>query len=162
VLWALAAMVGAAVYFVISADEGNGLPPISLAAGGLVSGTLALALLGAVGLLPLRTARTAATYAGHAVAWWVPLLVLGVVTAAVAYVTGIAASRRLGSRLASFVALLEVLAGVGFAWALLGELPRAVQLLGGLLVLAGVVGVRLGERGVVRADQADHSAASRP
>ena len=43
VLWALAAMVGAAAYFVISADESNGLPPMALAAGGLVVGALALA-----------------------------------------------------------------------------------------------------------------------
>ena len=84
--------------------------------------------------------------AGVDVVWWVPLVLLGVVTAAVAYVTGIEAGRRLGSRLASFVALLEVLAAVGFAWLLLGELPRTVQLLGGVLVLAGVVTVRLGER----------------
>ena len=67
------------------------------------------------------------------------------VTAAFSYVTGIAAGRRLGSRLASFVALGEVLASVVFAWALLGELPRPVQLAGGLLVLAGVVVVKLGE-----------------
>ena len=33
---------------------------------------------------------------------------------------GIAAGRRLGSRLASFVALLEVLSAVVFAWLLLG------------------------------------------
>jgi drug/metabolite transporter (DMT)-like permease len=77
--------------------------------------------------------------------WWIPLLVLGLVTAAIAYVTGIAAGRRLGSRLASFVALLEVVAGVGFAWLLLDELPRPIQLVGGLLILAGVVGVKLGE-----------------
>ena len=64
-----------------------------------------------------------ASYAGRAVAWWVPLVALGLVTAAVAYATGIAAGRRLGSRLASFVALLEVVAAIGFAWLLLGELP---------------------------------------
>ena len=34
VLWALAAMVGAATYFIVSADEDNGLPPMALAAGG--------------------------------------------------------------------------------------------------------------------------------
>ena len=39
VLWALAAMVGAATYFVISADETNGLPPMVLAAAGLVQRT---------------------------------------------------------------------------------------------------------------------------
>lgn len=147
VLWALAAMVGAATYFVISADEANGLPPMVLAAAGLVLGAVALAALGLVGLLPLRASSDPVSYAGRTVDWWVPLVVLGVVTAAVAYVSGIAASRRLGSRLASFVALLEVVAGVLFAWLLLDELPRAVQLLGGLLVLAGVVAVKLGERG---------------
>ncbi|MGN6301295.1 MAG: EamA family transporter, partial [Angustibacter sp.] len=111
VAWALAAMVGAAVYFVVSADEGNGLPPLALAAGGLVVGTVGLVALSVVGVLPLRMAHADVAYAGHAVGWWVPVLLLGLVTAAVAYVTGIEATRRLGSRLASFVALLEVLAG---------------------------------------------------
>ena len=83
------------------------------------------------------------------VVWWV--LVLGVVTAALAYTTGIAAGRRLGSRLASFVALLEVVAAVGFAWVLLGELPTPVQLGGGLLVLLGVVVVKAGEPRAPRA-----------
>jgi drug/metabolite transporter (DMT)-like permease len=151
VLWALAAMVGAASYFVISADERTGLPPMALAAGGLLVGAVALAAFGAVGLLPMDTARASAVYAGQEVAWWVPLVLLGLVAAAVPYVTGIAASRRLGSRLASFVALLEVLAGVGFAWLLLDQLPRPVQLVGGLLVLAGVVAVKLGEASVGRA-----------
>ncbi|MCW2794143.1 MAG: protein of unknown function transrane [Nocardioides sp.] len=146
VLWSLAAMVGAATYFVISADESNGMPPLVLAAGGLVVGTVALALLGGVGLLAMHTSSADVTYSGGTVTWWVPLAVLGVVTAAIAYTSGIAAGRRLGSRLASFVALLEVVAGVGFAWLLLDELPGVAQLVGGLLVLAGVVAVKLGER----------------
>lgn len=149
VLWALGAMVGAAAYFVISADEGNGLPPLALAAGGMVVGVATLALLGLLGVLPMDVAAAPVPYAGRTVAWWVPLVALGLVTAAIAYTTGIAASRRLGSRLASFVALLEVVAAIGFAWLLLDELPRTAQLLGGLLVLAGVVAVRAGERGVV-------------
>lgn len=146
VAWALAAMVGAATYFVISADEDNGMPPMVLAAGGLLVGSLALGLAGLVGVLPMESATSTVAYAGIDVDWWVPLVVLGIVTAAIPYTTGIAASRRLGSRLASFVALLEVVAGVVFAWLLLDELPRAIQLLGGLLILAGVVGVKLGER----------------
>ena len=146
VLWALAAMVGAATYFVISADEDNGMPPMVLAAGGLMVGGVALGLAGLVGLLPMEAATTAVAYAGVDVDWWVPLVVLGVVTAAIPYTTGIAAGRRLGSRLASFVALTEVVAGVLFAWLLLDELPRPIQLVGGLLILAGVVGVKMGER----------------
>ena len=152
VLWALAAMVGAASYFVISADERNGLPPLALAAGGLVMGTAVLGLLALVGLLPMRASGSPVEYAGASVPWWLPLVLLGTVTAAVSYTTGIAAGRRLGSRLASFVALTEVVAGVAWAWLLLDELPRGVQLLGGALVMLGVVGVKLGERTVVRVE----------
>ena len=146
VAWALAAMVGAATYFLISADDTTGLPPMTLAAGGLLLGGLALGLLGALGVLPMHAERTPVQYAGLEVAWWLPLVLLGLVTAALSYVSGIAAARLLGSRLASFVALSEVVAGVLWAWALLGELPGVWQLVGGLLVLAGVVGVKLGEK----------------
>ena len=72
VLWSLAAMVGCATYFVMSADEDNGLPPITLAAGGLVVGTLTLTLLGLVGLLDLATSTESVTLRGTTVAWWVP------------------------------------------------------------------------------------------
>ena len=150
VLWALAAMVGAASYFIISADESGGLPPLTLAGGGLVVGALALGLLALVGLLPMSATTADAVYDGTAVAWWVPLVALGLVTAALSYTTGIAAIRRLGSRVASFVALSEVLAGVVWAWVLLDELPRPVQMVGGVLILLGVVGVKLGERATVR------------
>ena len=150
ILWALGAMVGLAGYFVISADERNGLPPMALAGGGLMVGALLLGLLGLAGLLPMEASTADAQYAGFSTAWWVPLVVLGLVSAAFAYATGIAASRRLGSRLASFVALLEVLAAVGFSWWLLAELPGPVQLAGGTLVVVGVIGVRAGERRVAR------------
>ena len=55
------------------------------------------------------------------------------------------AARALGSKVASFVSLTEVLFAVIWAWLLLGELPGAIQLLGGLLIVAGVVLVRLDE-----------------
>ena len=145
VFWALLAMVGVATYFVLSAQQGNGLPPIVLAAAGMVVGALSLLLLGAVGLLEMSWSTGPATYAGTQVPWWVAVLGLGVITAAVAYTTGIAAGRRLGSRLASFIALNEVLFALAFAWLVLGEVPRAVQFVGGALILAGVVLVKLGE-----------------
>ncbi len=142
--WALGAMVGCAVYFLASADD-SGLPPMALAGSGLVIAAVVLGAAGAVGVLPLRATSASPVYAGAQLPFWLPLLVLGLVTAALAYVTGIAATRRLGARVASFVALLEVLAGVLAAWLLLGQLPGVVQLLGGTLVLAGVVLVKLGE-----------------
>ena len=145
VLWALGAMVGVSAYFVISADEGNGLPPLSLAAAGLVVGGTVLTVAGVVGLLPMDATTARVSYVGLDVDWWVPVLALGVVTAALSYSTGIAAGRRLGPRVASFVGLFEVVFALVFAWLLLAELPRAVQLLGGALILAGVVLVRRGE-----------------
>jgi drug/metabolite transporter (DMT)-like permease len=146
VFWALFAMVGAASYFVLAATERAGLPPVALAGAGLTAGALVLGLLGIVGLLPMTATDASPSYAVGAVPWWVPLAGLGVITAGFAYCTGIAASRRLGSRLSSFVALLEVVAGVTFAWVLLDQLPGPLQLLGGALIVAGVVVVKLGER----------------
>lgn len=152
VLWALGAMVGLASYFVLSADDSTGLPPLALAGGGLVVAAAALGVLGLVGLMPLHATSAAVTYAGLTTDWWVPLILLGLLTAAISYVTGIAAARRLGSRLASFVALSEVVAAVIWAWLLLGELPADVQLVGGALILVGVIGVKLGEPAVARAE----------
>jgi drug/metabolite transporter (DMT)-like permease len=146
VLWALGAMVGCSVYFLVSVDDGRGLPPLTLAAGGLVVGAALLGVLSAVGLLPVAVADAPATYNGAEIAWWIPLALLGLVTAAMAYTLGIAAIRRLGSRVASFVGLTEVLAALGWAWLLLAELPSTVQLLGALLIVVGVVAVKLGER----------------
>jgi len=149
-VWALAAMLGGAVYFVLSSQEGDGLPATVLAAAGLLLGGVALLLAGAAGIVPFAASTGPVVFAGAAVPWWVPVLVLGVVTAAVAYVSGIAATRRLGSRLASFVALFELVAALGFAWLLLGEVPVGVQVAGGVLILAGVVVVKLGEGRLTR------------
>jgi drug/metabolite transporter (DMT)-like permease len=145
--WALAAMTGAAVYFVLSGQQDTGLPATALAGGGLLLGGGALLLAGALGLVPLAASTDAVAFATFSAPWWLPVLALGLITAALGYVTGIAATRRLGSRLGSFVALSEVLTGLVFAWLLLGESPRAIQALGGALILTGVVLVKLGEGG---------------
>ena len=84
VLWALAAMLGAATYFVMSADTRTGMPPLALAGGGLAVGAVGLAVLGVVGVLPMRATTAAPTYAGEAVPWWLPFVGLGVITAALA------------------------------------------------------------------------------
>ncbi|MBF6137903.1 EamA family transporter [Nocardia otitidiscaviarum] len=152
IAWALAAMLGAASYFVLSAHGDGSLPGTVLAASGLLIGGVALLAAGAIGVLPFRASTEPVAFQGFTTAWWLPLLFLGVVTAALAYVTGIAATRLLGSRLASFVALFEVLAALAFAWVLLGEAPRPIQLVGGTLILIGVVTVRRGEPETVAID----------
>lgn len=146
VLWALGAMVGASVYFIISGDESNGLPPLTLAAGGLLVALVVLTIAALSGVLPMGWSSDPVEFVVGTVPWWVVALVLGVVTAATAYVTGIAATRRLGARLGSFVALIEVLMATLFAWVLLGQVPLPIQVGGALLVVSGVIVVKLGER----------------
>jgi drug/metabolite transporter (DMT)-like permease len=143
--WALLAMVGAASYFLLGSDGISEVPAVGLAGCGLVAATASLGLLGAIGVMPLGASSASPQYAGVHVVWWLPLLALGAITCGLAYCAGVAGIRRLGSRVASFVGLLEVVSGVVWAWALLSQVPGPLQLVGGLLLLAGIVVVRLGE-----------------
>lgn len=146
VLWGLAAAVGLAVFFVVGADEASGLPAIAFSSFGMALGALALALAGVVGLVPMGWSTVPVTLAGTSAPWWVPVLWLGVVAAAISYATGILAARALGAKVSSFVGLTEVMFAVVWAWLLLGELPAPVQLAGGLLIVAGVAAVKADER----------------
>ena len=161
VLWALLAAVSMAVYFILSAWSGTqspdagpagtssssteALPAVVMTWGGMVVGAVVLAAAGVTGLAPLAASSADVTLMNHQVSWLVPVLGLSVLAAAFAYVTGIAAARRLGAKLGSFVALAEVLFATAFAWVLLHQVPTTTQFLGGALILAGVVLVRLDE-----------------
>jgi drug/metabolite transporter (DMT)-like permease len=151
VLWGLGAAVGLAVFYVVSSTTDDALPPLVVAWGGLTVGAVALLVAGATGILPLAAPRHDVTLASTQVSWLVPVLGLSLVAAAVAYVAGIFGARLLGARVASFVGLTEVLFAVLFAWLLLGQTPRPVQLAGVVLVVVGIALVRLGERPEVAA-----------
>lgn len=143
VLWGLAAAVGLACYFIVSADDSHGLPPLVLATGGLAVGAAGLGMIGVIGLVPMQMNTEDILLAGRDVPWWVGIGGLAVFSAAIAYGAGVAATRRLGSKVASFVGLAEVVFAVIFAWILLGQLPAPIQAVGGLLILAGVVAVKV-------------------
>ncbi|GAB3856430.1 EamA family transporter [Micromonospora andamanensis] len=145
VLWGLGAAVGLAGYFVLAGRVDPALPSMVMASGGMAAGAGVLLLLGLTGALPLRATFDTVQFAGTETSWLVPIAGLTLVAAVVAYLAGIAAVRTLGSRLASFVGLTEVMFAVLIAWLVLGELPTVVQLFGGLLIVAGVALVRLDE-----------------
>lgn len=145
VLWAFGAMIGAAAYFILSGKSDTGLPPIVLAGSGLMLGAVGLTVAGLVGILPMKWNTDDVAYRFMTVPWFVPVLMIGIIATALAYVLGIASTRRLGSRLASFIALAEVIAALLFGWMLLGQLPNLLQGAGAALVLVGVVIVKLGE-----------------
>ena len=145
VLWGLGAAVGLAVYYVLSAGIEDELPPIVVAWGGLAVGGLALLAAGGVGALSFAAPRQDVTLLDTEVSWLVPVAGLSLVAAVVAYVAGIAGARLLGAKVASFVGLSEVLFAVLFAWVLLDQTLAAVQVVGGVLVVAGIALVRADE-----------------
>lgn len=145
VFWGVAAAVCFAMYFIITGKENDSLPPIVLASGGLLVGAAVLWVAGLTGLLPMAFSAADTKLGSWVAPWWVSLCGLVVLATVLAYMSGIMAARALGSKVASFVSLTEVLFAVAWAWLLLGELPGTVQLLGGVLIVGGVVLVRIDE-----------------
>jgi drug/metabolite transporter (DMT)-like permease len=144
IAWGLLAAFGLAAYFVISARPME-LPPLTFVSIGLAIGTVAILLAGLVGLMPLRASTADVGFVGLTLPWWGPLVLLALIAAAAAYALGFVGVQYLGSTVASFVGLTEVLFAVGWAWLLLGELPGLAQLIGGVIMLAGVAAVQRGQ-----------------
>lgn len=143
VLWGMGASVCSAAFFLIAGRADDDLPPMVLAGGGMAVGAVLLLGLGLLGVTPLHASTASVVVAHRHTSFLVPVLGIALISAAFAYTTGVVATRALGTRLASFVALSEVLFAVLFAWLLLGELPMPIQLVGGAVVVLGVVLVRM-------------------
>lgn len=146
VLWGLGAAVGLATFFVVSAHTDDHLPPIAMAWAGMTLGVVTLGVFAVVGAVPFRVTNADVDLGGLRVSWVVPVLGVALIATVTAYTTGIAAARRLGARVASFVGLAEVIFAILFAWLLLGQQPSVLQLIGGVIVVGGIALVRLGDR----------------
>jgi len=142
-LFAAFAMIGVCVYYAIGERAAEQLPPVALIAAGFLVGAVALSLAGLVGLLPMDVSFGEVSFLGGTAPWWVPLLTVGAFSTAFAYVAGLAAIRMLGSRLAAFLGLSEVVFAGIVGWILIGEALGPLQILGGVLILAGIICVRL-------------------
>ncbi|MCF7548116.1 DMT family transporter [Pseudonocardia sp. WMMC193] len=137
--WGLAASVCQASYFLLADRAGAQTPPLVLAGVGMAVGTVVVAVLGAVGLLPIvLTTPSEVVLAGTNLGWVVTAALLVLVSTVLAYLTGIFAIRRIGAARGSLVALLEVVVSALAGWLLLGEVPAVIQLAGGALILLGV------------------------
>ena len=145
VLWGLVAAVGLATFYVMAGNDAQPMPPLALSCAGLWVGAVVMVGAAAAGLVPFRTATAPVRLAGQQVSWLVPVVGLAIVAAAIGYVLGILGARLLGATLASFVGLSEVLLAVVFAWLFIGQTPTVLQAVGGVVVVAGVALVRLGE-----------------
>jgi drug/metabolite transporter (DMT)-like permease len=140
VAWALAAALCLSAYFLLSEDNGSDAPvhPLLLTTAGTGIAAIVLLMASAAGILQLTAHDGVTILADRTVGWWLPVLLLILISAVLAYPIGIVAVRRLGSSLASFVSLTEVIFAVVFAFVLLGQRPGPMQLVGGALILAGI------------------------
>jgi drug/metabolite transporter (DMT)-like permease len=147
IMWGLLEAVSLAAYFLLSAAAGEEvLPPLVMAWGGLSVGAACLAVSAGTGVLHVTANAGDVELFHRHVSWIVPVLELSLVSAVIAYVAGIAAARRLGAKLASFIGMAEVFFAVLYAWILLGQMPSPMEFTGGALMLAGVILVRADEK----------------
>ena len=98
---------------------------------------MSLSLIAQPWALPWSILAGDITIAGMQTSAMVSVVWLGLIATALAYVTGVAAIRRLSAPVAGGVAYLEVVTAIVLAWLLLGEALSAVQLMGALVVIAG-------------------------
>jgi drug/metabolite transporter (DMT)-like permease len=127
-------------FYVLSARHGFArIPPVEAAAvtmGGAALGYLAIALV--TGQLVSLGAPLAS---GQAL---VPVLLAGLIGAAIPTLCFITGIRMLGAPRAAILATLEPVVGVGLAAWLLGEQPALLQLVGGALILVAAVLLQVG------------------
>jgi drug/metabolite transporter (DMT)-like permease len=127
-------------FYVLSARHGFGrVPPVEAAAvtmGGAALGYLVIALV--TGQLVSLGAPLGSTQA------LVPVVLAGVIGAAIPTLCFITGIRLLGAPRAAILATLEPVVGVALAAWLLGEQPALLQLVGGALILAAAVLLQIG------------------
>lgn len=127
-------------YFVLAdhgAGESNAPNPAAVIAHGLIVGTVVLTALARPWDIPVATLTHRAALGGREVP---AVLLIGwiiLVATVIAYLSGVAAVRRLSPQVAGVVACLEAVVAAVLAWILLGEHLGPVQLAGGTLVLCG-------------------------
>lgn len=150
--WAFGGALCVATYFLTSDRMTASIHPVTLACAGLAVSSVTIGAVALVGLLPVRIRLGLVDLGGVSVSPVIPLAIVVCVSTVYVYVAGFIAVSVLGARVTSFVALAEPIAALGLAWALLGEVPRPLQLVGAVLVVAGVVLIRTD-----RSDRVRHS-----
>jgi len=144
VLAALAAAVCFSGYFLLSdylpADRGEEPQnPLGLIGWGAVFGAVTLAVVNPPWRFPFDALTHSVPFGSAQVPTWTLLLVLGLVSSALAYLLGVAAVRALSAPAASVLGVLEPVVAAAVAWVLLDEALSVPQLAGAGLLLLGAV-----------------------
>lgn len=143
--FALIAAAGNAAYYATGASNSHGIPTIPFVGLGLTIGAVPLIIAGATGLLPFAIGVGATEIAGRELPAWLVVAAMVLISTVLAYLLGVAASRRLGATVASFTGYSEPLFGIVWTIVLLAVIPTPTQWIGAALIIAGVVAVKAGE-----------------
>lgn len=126
-----------ATYFLLIDKLTGVADPLVMTAAGSVVGAVALTLIAAPWAIPWNTLTDTIAIGERSAPGWMFATWLIVVSTVVAYLAGAAAVQRLSAAIGGAVAYVEVVAASLFAWVLLNEKLTAIQIVGGLIVLAG-------------------------
>lgn len=136
---ALLAAVASATYFLIGDALKGQIPGPQLAGFGAGAGAVVLGVTQSWSDFPWHLLGRRGELAGVGVPVWLLLTVVVLVGTVIAYLTGIAALRRLPAPIAAVVATMEVVVAAVSAWVLLGEHLSAWELAGGAMLLSGAL-----------------------
>lgn len=150
IVFALIAAVGNAAYYAAGAKADHGIPPLPFVGLGLGIAAVILVVVSATGLLPFAASTAPGIIAGAEFSPWAIIAGMVLISTVLAYVLGVAASRRLGATVASFTGYSEPLFGILWTILLLAVVPTSIQWIGAALIIAGVATVKLGELKKVR------------
>ncbi|HEY7485046.1 MAG TPA: EamA family transporter [Streptosporangiaceae bacterium] len=133
----LGAAAAQAAYFLVAERMGGETDPLVLTSAGFVVGAVVLTVVAAPWSIPWGLLPADVAFADqHAPAWLIAAWIV-VVSTVIAYITSVLAVRRLSAPVAAAVSYPEAVFAALFAWVILGERLTPVQLVGGLIVLAG-------------------------
>jgi drug/metabolite transporter (DMT)-like permease len=144
----------AQTFYALAAHHGFRAVPGTQAAAFTMSGAALIYL--AVAVVIGRAVDVGQPLASAAALW--PVLVAGLLGAGLATVCFIAGIRLLGAPRATILSTLEPVVGVALAAVLFGTLPTAVQVAGGVLIIAAGIVLQLRPSGEI----AEHEAVAEP
>lgn len=149
VLFAVAAALCIAAYFLLGEHALDNIEPLGLVTWGMAIGSFGMLFLAPPWTFPSDAMTRAVAVGPWDLPAWTLIVTLAVVSTALAYLLSISALRHVPSNVASVLALTEPIVVIFVAWALLNQQLAMMQLIGAAVLLAGATVVQLASHGPV-------------
>lgn len=133
-------------YYLIAERGAEKHDPIGLTTWSMVVGGVLISLVSAPWTLPFHLLGARTTVGGAHPGVWLLLVLIAVVSTALAYLTGILSLRWVSSTVASVLGVIEPALATITAWLVLGQTLDQVQIVGGIVLLGGAALVQLASR----------------